>query len=244
MVGFFLFKTARAGQKKDNENQHQQTNRSCKQRWRTRANLLELNDWSTNEWTATIYCNSKADGQGDETFRTKPAKSQRNNRQAKQPGATIKALEEQMRNLQKGVAESTGLTLMEMLVAVSFVGILSAIALPNYLHQVNRTRQNEAASTIAQIQTNIAAYTDEFGVLPASWAELNDASAVMTESGPATADDFDAITLASGFSVWLMKLAELTSGTYLRGRQRKQWPWEQSRRLRSKQSQCELRPLQ
>lgn len=104
-----------------------------------------------------------------------------------------------MRNLQKGVAESTGLTLMEMLVAVSFVGILSAIALPNYLHQVNRTRQNEAASTIAQIQTNIAAYADEFGVLPASWAELNDASAVMTESGPATANDFDAITLASGF---------------------------------------------
>ena len=92
-----------------------------------------------------------------------------------------------------------GFTLIELMVGVTLVGILTSLALPNYLNQVNRSRQNEAASTIAQIQTTIAAYADEFGILPGSWADLNDTSAVMTDTGPASKDNFQAITLAGGF---------------------------------------------
>lgn len=94
---------------------------------------------------------------------------------------------------------SLGFSLSELLVTVSIVGILSSIALPNYFEQVQRTRQNEAASTISQIQTTIAAYADEFGVLPTSWAELNETSAVMTDDGPATSNNFQEITLAGGY---------------------------------------------
>ena len=90
-------------------------------------------------------------------------------------------------------------TLTEVLITIGIVGILSSLALPNYLNQVNRSRQNEAVSTIAQIQTNIAAYADEFGVLPTSWADLNDTGAVMTINGPATSNNFQAITLAGGY---------------------------------------------
>ena len=104
-----------------------------------------------------------------------------------------------MSNLQNASTRSAGFTLIEILVAISLVGILSSLALPNYLNQVNRSRQNEAVSTIAQIQTTIASYADEFGVLPASWAELNDTSAVMTINGPATSNNFQAITLAGGY---------------------------------------------
>ena len=104
-----------------------------------------------------------------------------------------------MRILRNASTRSDGFTLMEILVAVSLVGILSSVALPNYLNQVNRTRQNEAASTISQIQTTIASYADEFGLLPTSWADLNDTSAVMTNDGPATRDDFQSITLAGGY---------------------------------------------
>ena len=93
----------------------------------------------------------------------------------------------------------TGFTLSEVMVATVIVGILSSVALPNYLNQVNRSRQNEAASTIAQIQTTIASYADEFGVLPSRWIELNDISAVMTDDGPANQDNFQAITLAGGY---------------------------------------------
>jgi prepilin-type N-terminal cleavage/methylation domain-containing protein len=92
----------------------------------------------------------------------------------------------------------SGFTLPEVLITITIVGILNSIALPNYLNQVNRTRQNETAATVAQIQTTIASYTDEFGVLPSSWAELNDTSAVMTDDGPATANNFESITLAGG----------------------------------------------
>ena len=94
---------------------------------------------------------------------------------------------------------SLGFSLSELLATVSIVGILSSIALPNYFEQVQRTRQNEAASTIAQIQTTIAAYADEFGVLPTSWAELNETSAVMTDDGPAISNNFQEITLAGGY---------------------------------------------
>ncbi len=93
----------------------------------------------------------------------------------------------------------SGFTLSETLITVAIVGILSSIALPNYTNQVNRTRQNEAASVISQIQTTIAAYADEFGVLPTSWADLNNTNAIMTENGPATNANFSAIKLAGGF---------------------------------------------
>ena len=73
------------------------------------------------------------------------------------------------------------------------------MALPNYLNQINRSRQNQAASTIAQIQTTIAAYSDEFGILPSSWADLNDTSAIMTDDGAATEDNFEEVTLAGGY---------------------------------------------
>lgn len=85
------------------------------------------------------------------------------------------------------------------MITIVIVGILSSVALPNYVNQVNRSRQNEAASTISQIQTTIASYADEFGVLPTSWSELNDTSAVMTDNGPATSNNFDQITLAGGY---------------------------------------------
>ena len=90
-------------------------------------------------------------------------------------------------------------TLIEVLLTVSILGVLTAIALPNYQNHIDRTQQNEAASTVSQIQTAIAAYADEFGVLPTSWAELNDTSAVMTDNGPATTNNFQAVTLAGGY---------------------------------------------
>jgi len=93
----------------------------------------------------------------------------------------------------------TGFTLSEVIIATSIVGILSSIALPNYLNQVKRSRQNEASSVVSQIQTAIATYADEFGVLPESWNDLNNISAVMTDEGPATQPNFNEITLTGGY---------------------------------------------
>lgn len=93
----------------------------------------------------------------------------------------------------------SGFTLTETLIAVAIIGILSSIALPNYIKQVNRSRQNETISTITKIQTTIATFSDEYGALPKSWADLNSTSAVMTNDGPATKENFESITLPGKF---------------------------------------------
>ena len=95
--------------------------------------------------------------------------------------------------------DTLGFALLECMMTVAIVGILSSIALPNYLNQVNRTRQNEVASTVAQIQTTIASYADEFGLLPESWADLNETAAIMTNSGPADKNNFSEITLPNEY---------------------------------------------
>lgn len=84
----------------------------------------------------------------------------------------------------------------ELLATITIVGIVSSIAIPNHINQVDKTKQNEVVSKVAQIQTTIATYADEFGSLPTSWKELNDTSAIMTTNGPANQNNFEPITLA------------------------------------------------
>ena len=90
-----------------------------------------------------------------------------------------------------------GFSLVEMLITVSIIGILTAIALPQYFSQVQKTRQNETAASLSQLQVTIAAFVDEMGLLPESWADLNKITPLMTISGPAVQEDFEWITLAS-----------------------------------------------
>ena len=94
-------------------------------------------------------------------------------------------------------AYSQGFTLTEVLSATVIVGILSSIALPNYLNQLTRTRQSEDSSYITQLQNVIVAFADENGVYPTSWKDLNEVAAIMTPSGVTTQNDFKKMTLAS-----------------------------------------------
>ena len=55
----------------------------------------------------------------------------------------------------KSINTLDGFTLTELMVAIGIVGILSAIALPNYANSVNRARQADAANQISQIQSTI-----------------------------------------------------------------------------------------
>jgi type II secretion system protein G len=94
-------------------------------------------------------------------------------------------------------AKGNGFTLVELLATIVIVGILASIALPNYLNQLTRTRQSEAASSITQFQNAIVAFADENGIYPTSWKDLNEVAAIMTPSGATTQKDFKKMTLAS-----------------------------------------------
>lgn len=92
---------------------------------------------------------------------------------------------------------SDAFSLVELMIAVAIIGILGAVALPQYFNQIQKTRQNEAAATVSQIQTTIAAFVDEMGQLPESWDDLNKITPLMTPEGPANQTNFAAINLAS-----------------------------------------------
>jgi prepilin-type N-terminal cleavage/methylation domain-containing protein len=90
-----------------------------------------------------------------------------------------------------------GFTLTEVLITIAIVGLLGSLALPNYLKQLQKTRQSEAVAVISQLKNAIVGYVDENGIHPNSWKELNETTAIMTPTGPASQEDLNWLTVAS-----------------------------------------------
>ena len=53
------------------------------------------------------------------------------------------------------------------MITTAIVGILSSVALPNYLNQVNRSRQNEAAAMYGVSSIPMSFLLDENGIIVA-----------------------------------------------------------------------------
>ena len=105
--------------------------------------------------------------------------------------ATLDARSQAMRRptfYAKHASKASGFTLTELMVSVGIVGILSAIALPNYTNSVHKARQADAANQIAQIQNTIQAYREEYLENPESWSDLARITPVATSAGPASGD--------------------------------------------------------
>jgi type IV pilus assembly protein PilA len=77
-----------------------------------------------------------------------------------------------------------GFTITELLVAVSILGVLSTIALPNFTRQFTKTKQSEAVAVLSQLQQKLANYVYVYKSPPPSWNSHRDYSLVMTASGP------------------------------------------------------------
>ena len=70
-----------------------------------------------------------------------------------------------------------GFTLIELMIVVAIIGILAAIAIPNFLRFQLKSKSSEGKVNIAAIRTAEESYLAEFGVYVAT-AALNPAAAI------------------------------------------------------------------
>ena len=111
---------------------------------------------------------------------------------------------------------TNGFSLTELLTAISIMGILSSIALPNYTKSACKSKQAEAINELTMLQTAAMSYADEYGAAPTSWEQVNTIMPVQTLSGSenkttATGSLSSAQTLRSN----QYSLSGTTSGTII-----------------------------
>ena len=93
---------------------------------------------------------------------------------------------------------SNGFSLVETVATVSIIGVLSSIAVPNYISSLHSGRQKEAELTIATLQTAAMAFVEEYGRSPKGWNDIDRVQPVQTKNGAASGDTFTEVTLMSG----------------------------------------------
>ena len=65
-----------------------------------------------------------------------------------------------------------GFTLIELMIVVAIIGILAAIAIPNFLKYQCKSKQSEAKTNLAAIHTSMTSYMAEYNVYTKSFDAL------------------------------------------------------------------------
>ena len=89
--------------------------------------------------------------------------------------------------------DENGFTLVELIVVVMMIGILSSIAIPQFMSAADKAKQKEASAIVASIMKAATAYQTEYGALPNDMGDVSEyarfqkctAATVATDGGAA-----------------------------------------------------------
>ena len=83
---------------------------------------------------------------------------------------------EKIKNLSslKQLKEEEGFTLVELIVVVMMIGILSSIAIPQFMTSADKAKQKEATGIVSALVKAATAYQTEYGVLPRNALQLSE----------------------------------------------------------------------
>ena len=114
-----------------------------------------------------------------------------------------------------------GFTLIELMIVVAIIGILAAIAIPNFMNYQCKAKQSEAKSNLGTIRTNQEAYRAEYDTYSTSLDNIGFdttgtprysytlAAGASTFTATASADDLK----GTSDDVWTMTQAGVLSNT-------------------------------
>jgi type IV pilus assembly protein PilA len=99
-------------------------------------------------------------------------------------------VKQQRRVIMKALRSSKGFTLIELMIVVAIIGILAAIAIPNFLQYQLKSRQSEAKTNLGAIRTTEISFNGEHGcylavpLWPTTAAVAGTKSAALAWVGP------------------------------------------------------------